>query len=282
MAGVAVLPAITGSDSQRETFFTVLLSVGLASSLNILLGYTGYVSFGNIVFFGLGGYVGFFLIDVLGHESLPGGAVRRRGVGVAGVAVGLSILRLRGSYFALATIGVNEAMRALIYNLDFLGGPTGMELNFRVYQGYGGPRQMLWMVYWSVVAVTLVVVLVSFTVKHSKFGLSLMAIREDEDAAEVMGVVGPRAKTYAYVLSAIFPGILGALYFFKQGRHRAEQRLPAASVSGAAGDGNVGRPGDIAGPSPGRRRLSGAAGLAAHHALCEGCAAGSGGRAVAA
>ena len=59
--------------------------------------------------------------------------------------------------------------------------------------------------------------MVSFTVKHSKFGLGLMAIREDEDAAEVMGVVGPRAKTYAYVLSAVFPGILGVLFFFKQG-----------------------------------------------------------------
>ena len=57
---------LTGSAALRETAFTILLSVGLASSLNILLGYTGYVSFGQIVFFGLGGYIGFYTIDALG------------------------------------------------------------------------------------------------------------------------------------------------------------------------------------------------------------------------
>jgi len=68
-----------------------------------------------------------------------------------------------------------------------------------------------------VAVIALLVVMLSFFVKKSKFGLGLMAIREDEDAAEVMGVTAPRAKTYAYVLSAIFPGILGVLFFFKQG-----------------------------------------------------------------
>jgi branched-chain amino acid transport system permease protein len=92
-----------------------------------------------------------------------------------------------------------------------------MELNFAVYRGYGGPGQMLWIVYWATAATTLAVIVTSFVVKQSKFGLALMAIREDEDAAEVMGVVSARAKTYAYVLSAIFPGILGTLFFFKQG-----------------------------------------------------------------
>jgi branched-chain amino acid transport system permease protein len=64
---------------------------------------------------------------------------------------------------------------------------------------------------------TLVVVLVSFLVKTSRFGLGLMAIRENEDAAEVMGVVAPNLKTWAYVLSAVFPGMLGVLFFFKNG-----------------------------------------------------------------
>jgi branched-chain amino acid transport system permease protein len=117
----------------------------------------------------------------------------------------------------LATIGVNEAMKAFVNNFEPFGSATGMELNFAVYRDYGGPGPMLWIVYWSLAAITLAVVLVSFMVKRSKFGLSLMAIREDEDAAEVMGVVAPRAKTYAYVLSAFFPGMIGALFFFKQG-----------------------------------------------------------------
>lgn len=214
---VAVIPVITGSASQRETFFNVLLSIGLASSLNILLGYTGYVSFGHIVFFGLGGYVGFFLIDEAGWNLLPAALAGGLSAGLLAFLLGLAILRLRGAYFALATIGILEAMKALVINLNFLGGPTGMELNFQVYRHYGGPGQMLWIVYAAVALIALLVVVVSFLVKKSKFGLGLMAIREDEDAAEIMGVTAARAKTYAYVLSAIFPGILGVLFFFKQG-----------------------------------------------------------------
>lgn len=214
---IAVIPAITGSASTRETIFNVLLSIGLASSLNILLGYTGYVSFGHIVFFGLGGYAGFYLIDEAGWNLLPATLVGGLTSGLLALLLGLAILRLRGAYFALATIGINEAMKALVINLQFLGGPTGMELNFQVYRQYGGPGQMLWIVYTGVAVIAVLAVALSFFVKKSKFGLGLMAIREDEDAAEVMGVVAPRAKTYAYVLSAIFPGMLGVLFFFKQG-----------------------------------------------------------------
>ncbi|MCA9869707.1 MAG: branched-chain amino acid ABC transporter permease, partial [Anaerolineae bacterium] len=187
----------TGGAIRRETWFTVLLFVGLASSLNILLGYTGYVSFGHIVFFGFGGYIGFWAIDTLGMNlwlaALLGGLVSA----LLALGLGLAILRLRGAYFALATIGILEAMKALVINIPALGGPNGMELNFSVYRGYGGAATALWMVYWSVAAIALIVVITSYIVKKSKFGLGLMAIREDEDAAEIMGVVAPRAKTWA-------------------------------------------------------------------------------------
>lgn len=214
---VAIIYGATGGAIRRETWFTVLLFVGLASSLNILLGYTGYVSFGHIVFFGWGGYIGFFLLDVLGWHIVPAALAGGVASGLLAYVLGLAILRLRGAYFALATIGINEAMKALIVNLDFLGGPTGMELNFSIYQNYGGAAQALWFVYYATALVAFIVILTSFFVKKSKFGLGLMAIREDEDAAEVMGVVAPRSKTWAYVLSAVFPGILGTLFFFKQG-----------------------------------------------------------------
>jgi branched-chain amino acid transport system permease protein len=131
--------------------------------------------------------------------------------------LGLSILRLRGAYFALATIGINEAMRAFINNFTPFGGPTGMSLNFAVYQDYGGPAQALWLTYYTLLGLTLAVVVLSFGVKASKFGLGLVSIREDEDAAMVMGVRAPQAKTLAFVLSAIVPGMAGALFFFKNG-----------------------------------------------------------------
>jgi len=207
----------TGGAIRRETWFTVLLFVGLASSLNILLGYTGYVSFGHVVFFGFGGYIGFWAIDTLNMNlwlaALLGGLVSA----LLALGLGLAILRLRGAYFALATIGILEAMKALVINIPALGGPNGMDLHFSIYRSYGGAANALWLVYWSVAAIALIVVITSYVVKKSKFGLGLMAIREDEDAAEIMGVVAPRAKTKAYVISAFFPGILGVLFFFKQG-----------------------------------------------------------------
>ena len=214
---LAVWPLITGKDITRETTFTILMSIALASSLNILLGYTGYVSFGHVVFFGLGGYVGFYLLTVQEWSLWP--AMLAGGISSALLAflLGKAILRLRGGYFALATIGVNEAVRAFINNFEPFGGPVGMTLNFSVYRNYGGPAQSLWMAFYILVALTLIVVLMSYLVRSSKFGLGLLAIREDEDAAEVMGVVAPDAKTWAYVLSAVIPGIIGVLFFFKNG-----------------------------------------------------------------
>lgn len=213
----AAWPAFGNNASLRETMFTMLMSIGLASSLNILLGYTGYVNFGSIVFFGLGGYLGFYAVSQLGWHLAPAVLLGGISSSLLALLLGSAVLRLRGAYFALATIGINEAMKALVVNLDFLGGPTGMNLNFSVYQNYGGPAQALWTTYWSLLGIALLVIVVSYVVKKSKFGLGLMAIREDEDAAEVMGVVAPRAKTTAYILSAFFPGMIGVLFFFKNG-----------------------------------------------------------------
>jgi len=213
--GAAVL--IIHQDTMRESAFVLLMSVALASSLNILLGYTGYVSFGHIVFFGLGGYTGFYLISEQGWSlytaAIAGGLLS---AAIAGL-VGLAVLRLRGAYFALATIGINEAARAFVSNFEPYGGATGLFVNFSAYEKYGGAGQALWTTFTLLWITAMVVLLVSFLVKHSRFGLGLMAIREDEDAAMVMGVKAPQAKTITYVISAFFPGVVGTLYFFKNG-----------------------------------------------------------------
>jgi branched-chain amino acid transport system permease protein len=208
-------PYINGSNTSRERMFLILLAVALASSLNILLGYAGYVSFGHIVFFGLGGYIGFYLISEHNWSlwlAMPAGGLA---AGLLALLLGLAILRLRGAYFALATIGINEAVRTFINNIQLFGGPIGMELNFSVYKQYGGPANMQWLTYGAVFGLTLLVIIVSYGIKFSRFGLGLMAIREDEDAAMVMGVRTPSAKTMAYVASAIVPGMLGVIFFFR-------------------------------------------------------------------
>jgi branched-chain amino acid transport system permease protein len=214
---VGIFPILSGNAATREVLFTVLLSVVLATSLNILLGYTGYVSFGHVVFYGLGGYVGLYLMSSFNVSlwiALLGGGIS---AGLLAFLLGKAILRLRGAYFALATIGINEAMRAFVNNFSPFGGATGISLNFSVYQGYGGATSALWLTYVVLLLLALVGILLSFLVKSSKFGLGLMAIREDEDAAEMMGVVAPNAKTWAYVLSALLPGMVGVLFFFKNG-----------------------------------------------------------------
>jgi len=215
VALVGLWPIITDNAANREVVSSILVSVVLASSLNILLGYTGYVSFGHIVFFGFGAYTGFYLMSVQGWSIYAAMIMAGLVPALLAFLLGKAILRLRGAYFALATIGVNEAARAFIKNFEPMGGSVGMQLNFKIYNDYGGAAQALWTTFYLMIAVTLAVIIVSYLVRFSKFGLGLMAIRENEDAAEVMGVVAPDSKTWAYVISAIFPGIVGLLFFFK-------------------------------------------------------------------
>jgi len=220
LGGLAVLAL--RQDTLRETAFTVLMFIALASSLNILMGYTGYVNFGHIVFFGLGGYFGFYLLSELGWPlylaALSGGVLAM----VIAFIIGAAVLRLRGAYFALATIGINEAARAFVTNFEPFGASTGLSINFSVYERYGGASQALWLTFILLWLVTLAVLVVSYLVKRSRFGLGLIAIREDEDTAMVMGVKAPRDKTKAFLISAFFPGLIGTLYFFKNGNVEPE------------------------------------------------------------
>ncbi len=261
VALIVIWPLYTQKATDRETAFVILRAIALAASLNILLGYTGYVSFGHIVFFGLGGYVGFYLISVqqqsLWVALLAGGAA----AGLLAWLLGAAILPLRGAYFALATIGINEAVRAFINNFEPFGGPIGMNLNFQVYKDYGGPAQVFQMTFWIMAGLTAAAVILSYLVKTSKFGLGLLAIREDEDAAEVIGVVTPRAKTYAYVLSAIIPGMVGALFFFKNGFIEPANAFPLHSSIESIVMVMLGGQGTVLGPILGAGLYQGLRGL---------------------
>jgi len=229
VAGMVLWPVVTDNVSNRESAFTILKAIALASSLNILLGYTGYVSFGHIVFYGFGGYVGLYFVNEQGWSIWAGILVGGFSSGVLAFLLGKAILRLRGAYFALATIGINEAMRAFINNFDLFGGPIGMTLNFSVYKAYGGAAQALSMSFYIMAGLTFTALVISHFVRTSKFGLGLQAIRENEDAAEVMGVAAPDAKTWAYVLSAIVPGMVGVLFFFKNGNVEPHVAFPLHS-----------------------------------------------------
>ncbi len=211
------IPVRTNNVPLREDLLLVAVAVILASNLNLMIGYTGYVNFGNIVFYGLGGYVGLYLATVQ-HWNLVVAAL------VAGVVVmifallfGLAILRLRGAYFALATIGILQAVQSFVSNFDPWGRSTGMYVSFESYAPLGGAMRALWITYYLVIGVMALSLILSLGIKISKFGLGLFAIREDEDAAVVLGVNTTAYKAIIYSVSAFLPAVAGALMFFKNG-----------------------------------------------------------------
>jgi len=214
---LAVVPYVTDDVQLRESLLLACVYIILASNLNLMIGYAGYVNFGNIVFFGLGGYICIYLVDTLHVHIVI--AVLVAGIAVSALALlfGLGILRLRGAFFALATIGVNEAIKQLVANFEPWGGATGIYLSLDAYGQLGGPMQALWTTYLLIVLLTAASLFLSFFIKNSKFGLGLIAIGQNEDAAAVLGVPTAHYKAIAYSISAFLPAMAGGLYFFKSG-----------------------------------------------------------------
>lgn len=139
------------------------------------------------------------------------------GVGVSALALifGLGILRLRGAFFALSTIGIVEGVQAFAENFTPWGGSSGIYISPQVFQPLGGSAQALWVIYFALVATMGASLYLSYAIKTSKFGLGLLAIGQNEDAAAILGVPTPRYKALVYSASAFLPAIAGGLYFFK-------------------------------------------------------------------
>ncbi len=138
-------------------------------------------------------------------------------VSLLALLFGIGILRLRGAYFALATIGVLVAVQAFVSNFDPWGRSTGMYVSFDAYAPLGGPMRALWTTYKLIIGVMALSMILSLAIKNSKFGLGLFAIREDEDAAVVLGIDSRLFKAIIYSVSAFLPAVAGALMFYKNG-----------------------------------------------------------------
>ena len=190
----------------------ILMFAIMASAWNIIGGYTGYASFGNVVFFGIGAYVTAILMEKAGLNF--GLAFLSAGISAAvfAVLIGLPVLRLKGHYFAIATLGVAEAMKALVQNLEITEGNAGIYLpvlDFGIKQQY--------LFYFYMMLGTLVLTLVAtWLLLNAKLGYSLVAIREDEDAANSVGINTTLSKTIAFALSGFFTGLAGSIYAFQQ------------------------------------------------------------------
>ena len=201
------------------------ISIILAVSLNLVNGVTGQFSIGHAGFMALGAYSGAALtvygqyrflppLDTAGPafqhgalalSMLTGGTV----AALAGLLVGLPSLRLRGDYLAIVTLGFGEIIRVAILNIDALGGSSG-------FNGYAAPQGRILIpkltTFFWVYLVVILVVLFSRNLLRSTQGLAFFSVREDEIAAEAMGVPTTRIKVTAFVMSAFFAGVAGALY----------------------------------------------------------------------
>jgi branched-chain amino acid transport system permease protein len=215
IAVFAAAPLVGDNVQLRESLLLAAVYMTLASNLNMMMGYAGYVNFGNIVFFGLGGYICVYLLSAAAWPLLPAALAAGICVSLLALLFGLGVLRLRGAYFALATIGINEAVKAFVSNFGPWGGATGLYLSTELFAPLGGPRQALWTIYFLLVGIMGLSLYLSYAVKSSKFGLGLLAIGQNEDAAAVLGVPTRRYKALVYSASAFLPALAGGLYFFK-------------------------------------------------------------------
>ena len=183
--------------------------VALAQSWNLISGLTGYVSFGHVAFFGTGAYASSLLIVKASWPwplaCLGGGAT----AAVLALVMGWPCLRLKGPYFAIAMLGLNEVLRVIVSYFEGLtGGGNGLSLP---------TLQASVEIYYAMGIVAAAVTALAYVIVTSRFGLRLMTIREDEVAAEAMGIDTLRYKLYAFLLSAVGPGIVGGLSARDQG-----------------------------------------------------------------
>jgi branched-chain amino acid transport system permease protein len=182
---------------------TVAMFVVLASAWNIIGGLTGYASFGNVAFFGLGAYATGALVSNLHWPFAFAVLAAPPAAALFALIIGLPLLRLRGHYFAVATLGVGVAVGEVVNNLEPIGASTGLFLPI--------VRSDL-LFFYLMLAAALLAVLVSWTILRTRFGYGLLAIRENEEAAAVIGVNTTFYKVAAFVIAAALTGLAGGIF----------------------------------------------------------------------
>jgi branched-chain amino acid transport system permease protein len=186
----------------------IFMFATLAQAINIITGYTGYPAFGNVVFFGLGGYTTAIVMVRYGGSFALG--LLSAVIVCIGFAVvfGRPLLRLRGHYFAIATLGLNEATRAIINNLtDLTGG--GMGLSLPLPPGVVSFNSAFF--YYLLFGVMVLSILVTYLISVSRMGYACRAIRDNEIKAESMGIHTTRHKMLAWSISAALTGLVGGI-----------------------------------------------------------------------
>jgi branched-chain amino acid transport system permease protein len=206
LAFLAVLPLIGLSSYAMHILILVIMWSVIGMAWNLLGGYCGQVSFGHAAFFGVGAYTAGMLYSKPGLSAWWGIPLSIVVVTVFALALGYICLRLRGPFFALATLAIGVIMRIVAENLtNFTGGDLGIMIRERTWV------EKTWY-YYIILAVACGTFLVIKAVVESKLGYYFVAIREDQDAAESLGINTTLYKTVALCLSGVLTGFAGAFY----------------------------------------------------------------------
>ena len=205
-AGLVALPLV--GDRNLAGFGLRLLELmAMTYSLNLITGFLGYVDFGHVVFYGIGAYATAVTLATTQAIAVPLALLVIPAALVAflfGILVGYPILRLRGAYFAIATFSIDEAVLAIVLNVEALGGSEGFPL-----ARYA--RFELLHVYYVLLGFTALLAAVSYVILQTRVGLALQAIREDEDVAEAQAVRTVPYKVLTYAAAGAAAAVVGGL-----------------------------------------------------------------------
>lgn len=203
LVGLLILPRFQ-SQYELLTYTRFLVLALMAQGWNLIGGYTGYAAFGNVGFFGVGAYTtGLLMLSKLQVPFFPALLCGALLAGLIAALIGLPVLRLKGHYFAIATLGVAEAFRQIADTWDSVTqGSTGIDLPVRTDGEF---------FYYSALALVVLGILVTIALRRSKIGYAWVAIRGDPDAARMLGINTTGMKVLAFALSAMFAAIAGGL-----------------------------------------------------------------------
>ena len=208
IAALSLFPLANPPLYLYSLMFYILMYVALVESWNIIGGYAGYMSFGHVGFFGIGAYTTALLAIRYGlspfYTCILGGLI----AALFAAAVGYPCLKLRGPYFALVTLCIPYILKTVAMNVKWTGAAVGIWLPLPPHM----IRVIMLRLYEAMLVIMAVVVFVARHIERSKMGLGLMAIREDEEVAESMGINTTSLKMKAFVISAFFTGIIGGIY----------------------------------------------------------------------
>ncbi|MDD3369050.1 MAG: branched-chain amino acid ABC transporter permease [Lachnospiraceae bacterium] len=199
LAKFLIREGIIGAYTER-IIITVGINIILALSLNLIIGYTGQLALGHAAFMAVGAYVSAIFTTKLNLPFVPAIILGAVAGGAAGFLIGWPILRLKGDYLAICTLGFGEIVKVLIQNIEYVGAARGFS-GIKLFTTFG------WIFLFTVLAYILIK-----RVVNSVYGRDMRAVSQDEIAAEAMGVNAFRAKLLGFIIGCAMAAFAGGLY----------------------------------------------------------------------